>query len=147
MDLEQSVRKLLFELSHGYDAVLRRIELRFPQSEKLATVSLTLSVKGPIPQKRNGDWVNVRLRIKDVEELALRESAKETCRVLSSGIQTTVCKDVVFFDFAPYSVSPQGLEDFRRSGCYVAGRSFTWEVTDFSDLEQSRNPEPESKIS
>lgn len=79
------------------------------------------------------------MAIFEVEEFAVRESAKESSRVLSSGLQIEVFNGLLFFDFAPYSVSPRGVEDYRRSGFYIAGRSFSWTVEEYSEESHTKS--------
>ena len=83
--------------------------------------------------------MNVHMAITEVEEFALREGPKESCRVLSGGLQIEVFNGLLFFDFAPYSVSPQGLDDYRRSGFYLAGRSFSWKVEKYSEKGHTKS--------
>jgi hypothetical protein len=122
----------LEQFNRCYDGIVRRIQFRFAPTDSLSRAYLTLSVQQPITRRIKNGWVNVRLAIADVEEFGLRESAKESCRVLSSGLQIDVFNGLLFFDFAPYSLSPRGLEDYRRSGFYIAGRSFSWKVEEYS---------------
>ena len=133
LDQRERAQHFLEQFNHCYDGIVRRIQFRFAPAEPFGRAYLTLSVQRPINRRIKNGWVNVRLAIREVEELALRESPQESFRVLSSGLQIGVFNGLLFFDFAPYSVSPRGLEDFRRSGCFIAGRSFSWSVEEYSD--------------
>lgn len=123
----------LDDFNHGYDGVLRAVELVFLPSEPFGHAIVTLSVRRSDMKKNRNGWVNLLLSIEDVEEFSLREAPKESCRILSYGVQVGVFGDLRFFDFAPYSVSPRGIEDYRLSGFYVAGRKFTWREEPYSE--------------
>jgi hypothetical protein len=123
----------LKQFNQFYDAVLRSIELRFAPSEMFGHATVTLSVPQSLPKRDKSGWVNVRIEVKKVEEFSLRESTKESARVLSSGLHIGPFDGLLFFDFAPYSVSPRSLEDYRRSGFYIAGRSFSWNVKEYTE--------------
>lgn len=131
-------RHFLEQFNHCYDGLVQRIQFQFAPTEALGRASLTLSVQRPITRQIKNGWVNVRLAIKEVEEFSLRESAKESCRVLSSGLQIEMFGGLLFFDFAPYSLSPGGVEDYRRSGFYIAGRSFSWKVEEYSERNSTK---------
>ena len=141
MNLNQRERSQHFlkHFNHCYDGIVRRIQFRFAPTEAFGRAYLTLSVQRPITRRIKNGWVNVRMAITEVEEFALRESSKESFRVLSSGLQIEVFNGLLFFDFAPYSVSPRGLEDYRRSGFYIAGRSFSWKVEEYSEEDHTKS--------
>jgi hypothetical protein len=123
----------LAKFNHGYDGVVRAVQLKFSPAEELGHAIVTLSVRRSGAKKNRNGWVNLRLSIDAVEEFSLRESSKESFRVLSSGLHIGSFGELLFFDFAPYSVCPAGMEDYRRSGFYVAGRSFTWREEPYSE--------------
>ena len=140
MNLNQRERSqhFLAHFNHCFDGIVRRIQFRFAPTESFGRAYITLSVQRPITRRIKNGWVNVRMAITEVEEFAVRESAKESCRVLSSGLHIEVFNGLLFFDFAPYSVSPDSLEDYRRSGFYIAGRSFSWKVEEYSEEGHSK---------
>lgn len=138
LDPNDRSRHFLEQFNHCFDGVLRRFKVRFLPSEPLGRVYLTLSVQRPLSRRIKAGWVNVRLAIKEVEEFVFKESSKETGRVLSSGLRIYPFNGLLFFDFAPYSLNPSGIEDFRRSGFYIAGRSFSWKVEEFCEEGQER---------
>jgi hypothetical protein len=128
----------LAKFNHCYDGVVRAIQLEFSPSTAFGNALVTLSVCHSETKTSQNEWVNVRLSISDVEEFSLRETPNEQSRVLSSGLQIGSFGELVFFDFAPYSVCPNGMEDYRRSGFYVAGHSFTWRVEPYSEQVSSK---------
>lgn len=139
LDLETRTRKLLTRFNHCYDGVLRGVRFRFAPTAPVTRASVTLSVRQPARKGIREQWVNIRLLIKDVKEYAIRESDRESCRILSGGLQVWVYRDLLFFDFSPYSVTPKGVDDYRRSGFYIAGRSFAWKVEAYSENGSTRS--------
>ena len=129
---QESRDSFLAKFNHCYDGVVRAIQMNFSPSKTFGSSLVTLSVCSGTKKKRD-EWVNLRLSITDVEEFSLRENSRESCRVLSGGLQIGLFGELLFFDFAPYSVCPTGMEDYRRSGFYVAGRSFSWRVEAYSE--------------
>jgi len=131
-------RQFLELFNHCYDGVVRRIQFRFTPGEAFGEAHLTVSVQRPVSRRSKYSWVNVRLTIREVEEFSVRESPKESCRVLSSGLHIEAFNGLLFFDFAPYSLNPRGVEDYRLSGLYIAGRSFSWKVQEYSKNAHAR---------
>jgi hypothetical protein len=114
------------------DGVLRAIRMVFSSAANRTDVIVTLSVRdarGPSGQ----DWVNVRVKIRDVAEVGLRESSQVAYQVLSQGVHIGLFEQLSFFDFDPYTLEPGGVEDDRRSRFYFAGRDFAWRVEPYRE--------------
>jgi len=130
----------LAQFHNCYDGLMRGVRFRYTAAEVHSRAVVVLSVRQSTTLEVNDGWVNVRLAIEHVEEYALKESAKVSCRVLSGGLQINAFRDLLFFDFDPYSDEPTGVEDFRRSGFYIAGRSFSWRVGEYSEQHARNKP-------
>jgi hypothetical protein len=114
-----------------HDSVLRAVKILWATDNR-ADVILTLSVRD-IQGKDGEEWVNVRLKIAAVEEICLKESSKVGYTVLSNGIQIGVFEDLILFDLDPYTLEPEGIQDYRRSRFYFAGRDFAWKVEPYKE--------------
>jgi hypothetical protein len=68
-----------------------------------------------------------------MSESPLNQADADRVLVLSDGLTLGWFEGLVFLDFGPYTSEPDGVDDFRRSGCYFAGLSATWEVVPYAE--------------
>lgn len=107
-----------------YDGVIRRVELVFQPNRDDSVATIECSVKDGAADSA---WVTVRFCVRGLREFTLSEGTT-TYRVLSDGLTLGWFAGLLFLDFGPYTSDPAGVADFRRSGCYFAGHTATWEV-------------------
>lgn len=132
---QSSVRTFLDRFNSFNDAIVRRIEHRFGVSGHQRT---TLTVSSQDEQSETG-WSNVVIVVENVFEITFREG-KSTRQILSDGLTISWFKDDVWCDLSPYASNPAAVNEFRRSDFYVAGKSLTWRVEEYSEGEA---PEPD----
>ena len=111
------------------DGVIRRVDLAFDPDRDDSRATIICSVKD---DAADAEWVNVVFRVRGLRELAMTEG-RVSYRVLSDGLTLGWFEGLVFLDFGPYTSEPSGVEDFRRSGCFFAGLSATWEVVPYAE--------------
>jgi hypothetical protein len=111
------------------DGVIRRVELDFKSDRESSTATIVCSVRD---SDAAAQWVNLICRVRGLSEFSFSEG-RTSYRVLSDGLVIGWFEDLIFLDFGPYTVEPDSVEDFRRSGCYFAGKSATWEVVPYSE--------------
>jgi hypothetical protein len=126
----RSLATFLNRFSSFNDAVLRTAEFRFRSSSNGKRRSIvTLSAQD---HESGQGWSNVKIVIEEVSEFVLQEG-KATCQILSDGLFIKWFGDVVFVLFSGDNCEPVTIDDFRRSTFYVAGRSFSWEASVYSE--------------
>jgi hypothetical protein len=111
------------------DGIIRSIELTFKTNRDNSEAVVTVSTRDT---SADGDWVNVIFRIHGLCEVTFVEG-RTSFIVLSDGLHVSSYGGLVFLDFGAYSTSPRGIEDLRKSGCYLGGQSATWEVIQYSE--------------
>lgn len=111
------------------DGLIRRIDLVFEPNRDDSRATIICSVKD---DAADAEWVNVIFRVRGLRELSMVEG-RTSYRVLSDGLTVGWFDGLVFLDFGPYTSEPSGVEDFRRSGCYFAGLTATWEVVPYAE--------------
>ena len=127
---EADVNSVLDRFYRCNDGVIRRIELVFCPAREKSEATIECSVRDDLD---GASWVNLICRVRGVSEFAMSEG-NVSHRVLSDGLAIGWFDGLVFLDFSPYTTDPDGIDDFRRSGCYFAGESATWEVVPYNDF-------------
>jgi len=111
------------------DGLIRRVDLVFEPNRDDSRATIVCSVKD---DAADAAWVNVIFRVRGLRELTMSEG-NVTYRVLSDGLTLGWFEGLVFLDFGPYTSEPSGVDDYRRSGCYFAGHSATWEAVPYTE--------------
>ena len=78
---------------------------------------------------------NVIIVIENVSEIAFREG-NATRQILSDGLTVCWFDGCVWCDLSPYGSEPDTVEDFRRSDFYVVGKTFSWQVEQYSEVQK-----------
>ncbi len=125
----ESTDAMLDRFNRFNDGLLRSIELSFRTNRDDSEAVVTVSTRDT---SADDDWVNVTLRVRGLREVNFSEG-RTSYIVLSDGLVVGWFEGLVFLDFGAYSTSPRGVEDFRKSGCYFAGKSATWEVEPYAE--------------
>lgn len=111
------------------DGLIRRVDLVFEPNRDESRATIVCSVKD---DEAGAEWVNVIFRVRGLHEHTMTEG-RVSYRVLSDGLTLGWFEGLVFLDFGPYTTEPDGVDDVRRSGCYFAGLSATWEVVPYAE--------------
>jgi hypothetical protein len=111
------------------DGLIRRVDLVFEPNRDDSRATIVCSVKD---DAADAQWVNVIFRVRRLREFTMSEG-NVTYRVLSDGLTLGWFEGLIFLDFGPYTSEPSGVDDYRRSGCYFAGHSATWEVVPYTE--------------
>lgn len=119
--------RLLSRFDDCNDAVVREVSLRVggPSGSNTAVVKLAARDMESSEARR---WVQLQLTVSGLREFHLLESPRESSYVLSMGLKVGRFDGLFFLDFGPYTDEPEGVEDYRRSHFYVAGKDFRWRV-------------------
>jgi hypothetical protein len=117
-----AIDALLERFSSFYDAVLVEVRLELPRrsSDRRATVRL-------LAQDGEGEWSSVTFAVEALSEFKFAEGRSSNL-VLSDGLGVHLLDGRTFLDLAPYTESPAGIDDLRRSSQYVAGGSCSVDV-------------------
>jgi hypothetical protein len=114
------------------DGVVRSVTFDFNKTDPRNTVTIVLSVRDSERDPKES-WVNLRLIINQVDDYCFCESSNVGYQVLSSGIQAGRFSNLYYFDFDPYTLEPDGVEDYRKSKFYFAGHEFSWAIEAYSE--------------
>ena len=74
------------------------------------------------------DWKKVVLHIKDIKEFKIHEKSNVAWNVLSMGIAMMESENLYHFSFDPYTLVPNGVEDYKKSNFYIAATDFEFKV-------------------
>lgn len=124
-----SVDAVLSRFNRFNDGLIRSIDVKFKTNRDDSVAIVTVSTKDT---SADDDWFNVILRIQGLREVNFSEG-RTSYIVLSDGLVVGWFEGLIFLDFGPYSTAPKGVEDFRKSGCYFAGKSATWQVEPYAE--------------
>ncbi len=122
----ESVLERFYRFSDG---LIRRIDLVFEPNRDDSRATIACSVRD---DAAGSEWVNVIFRVRGLREFTMTEG-RVSYRVLSDGLALGWFEGLVFLDFGPYTSAPSGVDDYRRSGCYFAGHSATWEIVPYNE--------------
>lgn len=111
------------------DGIIRRVDMVFRPNRQDSEAAIECSVRDG---EASAQWVNVICRVRALSEFSLSEG-RTSYRVLSDGLVVGWFDDLIFLDFGPYTSEPEGIDDFRRSGFYFAGKSVTWEIVPYDE--------------
>ena len=122
-----AIDALLERFSSFYDAVLVEVHLELPRSsgDRRATVRL-------LAQDSEGEWSSVTFVVQSLTEFTFAEGRSSNL-VLSDGLGIHRIDGRTFLDLAPYTESPAGIDDLRRSSQYVAGGSCAADIGAFRE--------------
>lgn len=124
-----SVDDVLNRFYRCSDGVIRHVDIVFRSAPAGSEATITISVRDGSAEAQ---WVNLIWRVEGLEELAFLEG-RTSYRVLSDGVVVGWFEGLTFLDFGPYTSAPEGVEDFRRSGFYFAGKAVSWEVVPYAE--------------
>ena len=122
-----AIDALLERFSSFYDAVLVEVHLELPRTsaDRRATVRL-------LAQDSEGEWSSVTFVVESLTEFKFAEGRSSNL-ALSDGLGIHLVDGRAFLDLAPYTESPAGIDDLRRSSQYAAGASCSADVGAFRE--------------
>lgn len=127
--IQADAERVLERFYRCNDGLIRRIDLAFEPDRDDSRATIVCSVKD---DAADAAWVNVIFQVRGLREVAMVEG-QTSFRVLSDGLTVGWFDGLIFLDFGPYTSEPRGVDDFRRSRCYFAGLTATWEVAPYAE--------------
>jgi hypothetical protein len=115
--------ELLARFSRLYDAVIR--ELRIVYSEASVGAILLLDARDA---NAGSAWIKLQVELDNIREYAVRDPARLAINVLSDGLYAQRFDGALFLDFAPFTVEPKTIEDYRRSHLYFSCERVRWSI-------------------
>lgn len=120
--------QIILSRFHDFDdALVRDVRIVIGPSRESRKAVIALEARD-IESEADEGWGQVVLKVAGLTEYRLVENELESHYVLSLGLKIKLLDGIYFFDFGPDTDEPETLDDFRRSGFYVAGRDFSWVV-------------------
>ena len=122
---------LLDRFHSFYDGVIRSWHFFFGLPGEGLKFQVVISTRDKSTTDNNG-WANVVFEIEQVSEYRLQDRPKHRHQVLSNGIHFGEYDGNIFIDVGSLLDDPDGLEEFRTSEWYVAGRLLNYDVKAYS---------------
>lgn len=113
---------------HNFDdGILMAIVLDFGDKNKKSYASFELIARDISLKEIR--LARIKIKVIDLTEFRIEKMRRADIRVFSCGVSIGYFDGLVFVDFS--SPDPESLEDYRRSECYVGGKSASAEVVSY----------------
>jgi len=113
------------------DSVIRSIDIRFRNREKLTCVSVEISTRDSEKSEAE-QWCNVILTVEGVSEFSFQENSKASYQVISNGINMLKSNGWIYVDFGHLD-SLVDSNEIRKSPAYVVGKDIFWKTMPYRE--------------
>lgn len=120
----ENLTRLARQFHNFDDGLLMALALDFGDKNQKSYAKIELIARDNSLEEER--WGRLRIKVIDLSEFRIEKTWRTDVRVLSFGVSIGCFDGLVFVDFS--SPEPESVEDYRRSKCYVGGKSASAEV-------------------